>query len=56
MALDPVSIKPVNVSLVKSTTLDIVALQIFYHAVMAFLNKPSLNSSALAPWNIAVYE
>jgi hypothetical protein len=38
MALDPISIKPVNVALVKFTALDIVALQIFYNAVMASLN------------------
>ena len=55
MALDPVSIKPVNVALVKLSPLDIVALQIFYHAVMAFLNKAIFEQEGPC-WNIAVYE
>ena len=56
MALDTVSIKPVNVALVKFTNLDIVAFQVFYNTVVAFSTNPSLNKSALAAWNMAVYE
>lgn len=49
MALDTVSIKPVNMALVKFTDPDIVTFQVFYNAVMAFSTNPSLNKSSLHP-------